>query len=458
MKLIDSWKDYEENVIHYYYEFPNGLRVLHTIHPKTIEFSLAICVKSGSYYESQINVPYGTAHFLEHIITNNPNSKFKSREEMEEFAFGTRKRPGFSYGAWTNNKYNSYWANGNEKAAPRILKLVLSQINYPIENTKEYIERERGIILAELQRKNKEEKDSGYVSNQFIYGEKYPEFVSHTLGTEETIKNMNVEDLTKYYNKVYSKSNFIITTCSNSKLDKKTIDTFKKFDKEYTNNTKVKLKDRHDKIVPEFKFKHFKDERQRGVFFSMNMLVTENFKKIDYYFRRHRSTAHRLMWLACHELLRERLNLVYGVERFNYVIGFSERSFGIKMQCEKDLFLEVLNKTHDAISDFYWEYLNSSQGKAWLESVISEETFKINKDINTWIGSDTAFDILDKNPVAKFDNREWLKVSKIMTNESIKEVYEKLLSVKPIFWFESPYEDKEIYTIFKKSKFFKKYK
>ncbi|MDQ6986134.1 MAG: hypothetical protein Q9M91_07370 [Candidatus Dojkabacteria bacterium] len=58
----------------------------------------------------------------------------------------------------------------------------------------------------------------------------------------------------------------------------------------------------------------------------------------------------------------------------------------------------------------------------------------------------------------KFNLKEATEVTSKLTIKDLKQFYKDFIKVKPIFWFVSPYNDEEIYKIFKQSKYYKNFK
>ena len=93
MQKIHTFTDSLTKIKHTIYQFPNGIKFLHAKNPSSIEYVLTVIVKAGSSLENINNVPHGTAHFLEHIISGNPNKLLKSKFEIDEFESGSRDDP-----------------------------------------------------------------------------------------------------------------------------------------------------------------------------------------------------------------------------------------------------------------------------------------------------------------------------------------------------------------------------
>ncbi len=161
MKIIKKWVDTNEKTTNYRYSLDNGMEFVHAVNPRSRECNFSVVVSGGMAFEEEIGVPQGTAHFLEHIIFGNPNNFLKTKDKFDSFTFGTKYRPGFSSNATTTRQYVYFYGHGNRKASKRILKYIYAVMNYPKKRIGGFIEKERNIILGELERMYKEDKDSG---------------------------------------------------------------------------------------------------------------------------------------------------------------------------------------------------------------------------------------------------------------------------------------------------------
>lgn len=154
-------------------------------------------LKGSGQADAPIGVPAGIAHFLEH----------KLFEEEEGNVFGRFAEWGASVNAFTSYNQTSYLFTTTENWKG-CLTLLMEFVNRPFL-TKENVEKEKGIIVQELQ----------------MYAD-HPDHRIHTLllenlyhehpvrldigGTVESVQSITVEDLFRCYNTFYQPNNLAL--------------------------------------------------------------------------------------------------------------------------------------------------------------------------------------------------------------------------------------------------------
>lgn len=118
MKLLDKFKDKNYSAENRIYQFKNGVRLVYSYKPDIKDVDLDIIFLAGSYFEKQIGVPNGTTHFLEHMMMN-PNAKFKTQKDIEEFTFGNSRKPTFYKNAANYKNFVKFYAYGHTKGLDR---------------------------------------------------------------------------------------------------------------------------------------------------------------------------------------------------------------------------------------------------------------------------------------------------------------------------------------------------
>ncbi len=173
---------------------------------ETNAISVLVLVKTGSRNENQkIN---GIAHFIEHLM-------FK----------GTKKRPnslsitkeldgiGAEYNAFTSKDKTGYYI----RASKEHLELAMNVLSDVIYNSKfdiKEIEKERGVIMEEI---------NMYNDNPIMHIDSLVEnivFENHPLGrlisgTHKTVEKITRADILKFYKKYYTPENMIIGVSGN---------------------------------------------------------------------------------------------------------------------------------------------------------------------------------------------------------------------------------------------------
>ena len=121
---------------------PNGLRVATESHLSLQTASLGVWIDAGSRYETlKTN---GTAHFLEHMIFK--GTKNRSMQKLEE----SIENIGAHLNAYTSREQTTYYAKIMKDDVPFAMEL-LADILQESSFSKERVERERSVILREMQ-------------------------------------------------------------------------------------------------------------------------------------------------------------------------------------------------------------------------------------------------------------------------------------------------------------------
>ena len=199
MEKLYTFTDSLTKIHHTIYQLDNGIKILHAKSPSSIEYVITVIVKAGSVFENINNVPHGTAHFLEHIVTGNPNKLLKSKFEIDEFESGTKEDPEIYSNAFTSAKYIHFYSYGNEDGLKRINQRIKSIVDYPLENIPKYIEKERKVILAEQSHMNKEEFDRNLQFSKFIYNNQNNGFTHPLIGRKEDIKTITTQNIETFF-------------------------------------------------------------------------------------------------------------------------------------------------------------------------------------------------------------------------------------------------------------------
>lgn len=454
-KLIDKWKDKYDLIDNYLYEYENGLRLVVSVNPKTTDFDYTVGINGGSYYERQVGVPQGTAHFLEHILFGSPNDLCKTEKELMEYTFGNRKRAGFYQNAYTSRKFIYIYAHGNYNAAERMLRYINAQVLFPLEKVKDFIEKERKIITNEIQRKPKEERDSGLQYDKFFWGDIYPEFAERGIGTVETVASVTVEDLLKYHEAIMIPGNMVLAVQLPSKPTK-TIMSYLSDLASKLPSRKVNLKRNIIKYDPGFRHGYFHDPDNSSIFFSIAFHY-ELMPKFDYRRDRLYMLTTSLIRKIGYDYLRLEKHLVYSVDTFNDLEMINVKNRGLSIQTDKEKLLEVLDETYYMLYEYIDKFLDSASGKRWLDDIISTYLFRRNSEFDANYAEDIGGKVLDAINEYKFDYTKAKKAMMKIKTQDIKEFMHEFLEIVPCFWFNAPHPEAEIKEIFMQSKFYKRF-
>ncbi len=180
----------------------NGLRIVTKRLENTKSVTVLVLAGAGSRYETkEIN---GISHFLEHMFFKGAK-KFKNTKEVSEAIDSI----GGDFNAFTAKEYAGYYvkvARDHMEVAMDVLSDMLLHARFDTEE----IERERGVILEELNMyQDTPMYQIGWNFEQLIYGEQPMGW--DQIGTKELIKSVTQEDFQKYKNELYTPDNTVIS-------------------------------------------------------------------------------------------------------------------------------------------------------------------------------------------------------------------------------------------------------
>lgn len=187
----------------------NGLKVYVWVNEKVKSTFMSLSVKFGSintefsYNGTDIQVPNGTAHFLEHV---------KFNEKDGSTAHDYFKKLGSDVNAFTTFEYTSYIVFSMNKIKENLNHL-LDFVQTPVFSAK-LIQKEKGIIIEEARMG---EDDPGNISffgtlNSLFKNYKYKNLIT---GTPDEIKNINVSDIENVYDAFYNPKNMFLVVTGN---------------------------------------------------------------------------------------------------------------------------------------------------------------------------------------------------------------------------------------------------
>ena len=181
----------------------NGLEVI-TIKKDTKITSINVGIKVGSLYE-EINEK-GISHFIEHMLFKGTKTRtYEKLNDELEFLGG-------EYNAYTDYTSTVYTISCLEEEIKNAINILGDMIINPSFNSDE-LEKERGVILAEMRESKDDIEDLSFKRTNEIAFNKNP-LKYDVAGLEENVKAYNREDLLNYYNKYYLPNNALITMVS----------------------------------------------------------------------------------------------------------------------------------------------------------------------------------------------------------------------------------------------------
>ncbi len=191
--LFDTMETYLEN----------GLRLI-TIKKETQIASLNIGVMVGAVCEEKQE--RGISHFIEHMLfkgtVNRDNEKLNN--DLENL--------GGEYNAYTDYMSTVFNTTTLNEELDVSLELISDLLQHPTF-LEEHIEKERGVILAELRSGKDDVEDLSFQKINDMAFTHSPLKID-VIGKEEIVKSISREDLIRYYNNHYVSNNTVITVVS----------------------------------------------------------------------------------------------------------------------------------------------------------------------------------------------------------------------------------------------------
>ena len=187
--------DYQRTVL------KNGLRLVTVPMPQVDSVTVMVLVGVGSRYEAKKVT--GLSHFLEHMAFKG-TKKRPSTLEIASLVEGI----GGEFNAATSKDNTSYYIKSASKYLPLLLD-VLSDMLLNSLFKKEEIEREKGVILEEMNmREDMPIYKVGEVFETLLYG-KTP-LGRRIIGEKEVIKKLRRDDFIKYLEEFYAPGNTVV--------------------------------------------------------------------------------------------------------------------------------------------------------------------------------------------------------------------------------------------------------
>ncbi|MEW8994034.1 M16 family metallopeptidase [Clostridium sp.] len=233
----------------------NGLRLI-TIKKETQIASLNIGVKVGAVCEGKQE--RGISHFIEHMLfkgtVNRDNEKLNS--DFENL--------GGEYNAYTDYMSTVFNTTTLNEELDESLELISDLLQQPTF-LEEHIEKERGVILAELRSGKDDVEDLSFQKINDMAFTHSPLKID-VIGKEAIVKSINREDLIRYYDNHYVPNNTVITVVS-SYDHEYIIDLAKKYFKEWRRKEVDKPTLDFEKNKEKFKVTHRDNMEQSTIMY-----------------------------------------------------------------------------------------------------------------------------------------------------------------------------------------------
>jgi len=180
--------------------------------------SIDIWCKAGSSFE-EVN-KNGTAHFLEHMIFKGSNKIMPGEFDHKIESLGGLSNAATGY---DDVHYHVLVPPNNFRES---LALLTNIVFSPDLNPNEFI-KEKGVVIDEIKQQNDQPEERLY--NFFL--ERVwlsPNYANSILGTERSIKELDINDLEKFHREYYTSQNICIAIAGN--LSREIYKTFEKSD------------------------------------------------------------------------------------------------------------------------------------------------------------------------------------------------------------------------------------
>lgn len=196
----------------------NGLEVI-TIKKDTKIAAINVGIKVGSLYEN--GDEKGISHFIEHMLFK--GTKNRSNEEINE----ALEFLGGEYNAYTDYAVTVYTISCLEEEIKNAIE-ILGDMIVASTFSEEEVEKERGVILAEIRTGKDDVEDFSFKRTNEIAFKKSP-LRYDVAGLDKTVKKFIRNDLIEYYNKYYVANNSVITIVSSFEHEEALLEVKKRF-------------------------------------------------------------------------------------------------------------------------------------------------------------------------------------------------------------------------------------
>ncbi len=201
-----------------YYTHSSKTRCVFVDNKELSLISIDIWCKAGSSFEDFDK--NGTAHFLEHMIFKGSNKIMPGEFDHKIESLGGISNASTGY---DDVHYHVLVPQSNFKESLALLTNIIVAPNF---NPDEFI-KEKGVVIDEIKQQNDqpEERLFNYFLKRVWLG---PNYGNSILGTEDSIKNLEINDLVKFHKKHYTTEKICFAIAGN--LSDKIYKIFEKSD------------------------------------------------------------------------------------------------------------------------------------------------------------------------------------------------------------------------------------
>ncbi len=215
------------------YTLKNGLRVIHNQKVNSKIVDVRIKLGAGNFYNNYNGYTPGVAHFVEHVV-HDKTEKYKSKEELTSIVTDLG---GARNASTSPNEMMTFFATVIKEYSESACDYV-SQVVFHSNFEQDAVNKHKKIIKEELLSylKAPSKKSWDLFKNLAYEG---TNFVFDTLGTEESIEALQLDELRKYYKERFTLQNSILVVSGDISLGKckKVVDKYFSKIKQNNNST-----------------------------------------------------------------------------------------------------------------------------------------------------------------------------------------------------------------------------
>jgi len=185
--------------------FKNGLCLVSAVRRHSDLAAVTLFIRGGSRYEKMSGVPAGTAHLLEHLLFTSC-----SKMSSENIFYGIESRGGKIDGG-TTKEYATVQVTIPSRHLPHALKIIGDIVFRPSFDAA-LLQNEKEIVEAEIRREKDQHSVIWDLFHKTLWGG-HP-FRNPILGTEETVGQIVLEDVRRFYQGCYVPSDMVLSVVS----------------------------------------------------------------------------------------------------------------------------------------------------------------------------------------------------------------------------------------------------
>ncbi|MBU1119634.1 insulinase family protein [Patescibacteria group bacterium] len=453
MKILQEFKNEYNNITYRLYELDCGIKLIHLENPATVNFDFYSIQRAGSIYENMAKVPHGSAHLMEHMLCN-PNTTFRTQDDIYKFQEGDKTRPTLNMNASTWYKHMDLRGSSNIKGAERILERINSMVDFPIEKFRKSLVNEKRIVTAERSRRPQIAKDHFIQKMLYLEGKTYPEFAYNIIGEVEEIKNISIKDLKSYFTSRFLNRDAIFAIQSDSILSTKIVNMLEEIGKKYTQNEAPTLK--KIALFNKLTLGYFYDEKATGTTLELNFFdeITEGF---DYKKDSVANILNSVIRKIGQIILREKKGLIYGLQAYREDwFTIYHNVVCLRFIVENSRVTELLANLNTFIFDDIEKFIKSDKGTRWINNILSNYIYPTTIIYDQELPYEVATNYSEYHELYNYN--KYVEEVKKITKKDLLDELKKLQSTPPHIWVESNLPKKEVEKIVKESSIWKRFK